>query len=464
MSAALRSALLAVVGPPGLVENPADQAPYLKEWRGQYRGQARHVVLPKDTQEVAAVVRLCAQHCVSIVPQGGNTGLVGGAVSDEQQVLLALGRLDSIRNVDPINYSMTLDAGCTLATAQQTAASADRLLALSLSSEGSCQIGGNLSTNAGGVNVVKYGGARDQVLGLEVVLADGSVWSQMQGLRKNTAGYDLKQLFVGAEGTLGIITGATLKLFSRPETREVIWASVADHGALLEFYARVRSHFGNTIAAFELIPDIAVEFVIRHVPGMRRPIDGKLHVLIELHGGEAEVDKDAIQSFVGAEIAQDRLQDAVVAQGERQRQALWAVRHNISEAQRHEGVSIKHDIAVPISALESFVTSASAAVERSVPGVRIVCFGHIGDGNLHFNLSQPIAMSGDEFRASQADLTALVHEAALGCGGTVSAEHGIGLLKRDMLAGQVGSLSMTLMHTIKRALDPHNLMNPGKVI
>lgn len=457
-------ALQAVAGTHAVITDDADRAPFLKEWRGNFAGEAPIVVQPGSVDAVSAVVRCCAELGVPVVPQGGNTGLVGGSVSSRADVIVSLSRLSAVREVDVLNFSMCVDAGCTLAAAQAAAAERGLMLPLSLSSEGSCQIGGNLATNAGGVNVLRYGNARDQVLGLEVVLPDGTLLSALHALRKNNAGYDLKHLFVGSEGTLGVITGATLKLVPAPESRLVLWLALDSHAAVLDAYTRFRGAFGATMAAFELIPDIAVDFVTRHMAGTRRPAEGPVHALIELHGGRAEVNRDAVLASVSDAVDTGAVRDAIVADSDRDQAALWAVRHHISEAQRHEGASIKHDIAVPLGALQTFIHSTTARVEALVPGVRPVCFGHIGDGNLHFNLSQPPGLDREAFLAQAPALTRTVHEAAQSLGGTISAEHGIGLLKRDLLATQVGPVGHALMRRLKASLDPDGIMNPGKLL
>ena len=458
------SALRSIAGESAVVTDAAKRAPFLREWRGRYEGAAPIVVRPGSATVVAAVVAQCAARGIAVVPQGGNTGLVGGSVTSPEEVLLSLSRMNRVRAVDAANFTITVDAGCTLAAAQAAAADAGLMLPLSLSAEGTCQVGGNLATNAGGVNVVRYGSARDQVLGLEVVLPDGRLFEGLHGLRKNNAGYDLTRLFVGSEGTLGVITGATLKLVAAPETRVVLWLSVADHAALLTLYARMRRLFGATIAAWELIPDIAVDFVTRHTEGTRRPADGPLHALVELHGGAAEVQPDAIMAFVGEALDAGTVNDAVVAESARDQQALCLIRHAISDAQRYEGASLKHDIALPLGALPDFVRTAGARLGDACPGVRPVCFGHIGDGNLHYNLSQPVDLPREAFDARAATLSDIVYAEVQARGGTISAEHGIGLIKRELLESQVGPVALDLMKRLKQAIDPAGLMNPGKVL
>ncbi|MEO0574747.1 MAG: FAD-binding oxidoreductase [Pseudomonadota bacterium] len=441
----------------------ASMASYLTEWRGNYDSDAIAIALPGSTQDVVSIVRAAAEHGVSLVPQGGNTGLVGGAVATDTQCIVNLQRMNTVHHVDAQNFSMHVDAGCTLAQVRNEAAAANRLFALDVTSAGSCQIGGNVSTNAGGVNVLRYGCAREQVLGLEVVTADGRVLQLGRALRKNTAGYDLKQLFIGAEGTLGIITAVHLKLFSRPPCATVLWLTTLDAANAVSLYSELREQLGDDISAFELIPEIALQFVTTHMPDARRPVThAGQHVLIELHG--VEPDAPRLQGLLGAALQRGDLRDAVVASDARQTQALWSLRHHISDAQRYEGVSIKHDIAVPISSLSTFITSTERAVAEEVPGIRPVVFGHVGDGNLHFNCSQPTSMSAAAFRRRATAISHVIHSAAIACGGTVSAEHGIGIHKRDWMRKQVGSDAYEMMCIVKRALDPNNMLNPGKVL
>ena len=442
-----------------------DVASYCTDWRGRYTGRPLCVVLPANSEEVAAIVRACAQARVPIVPQGGNTGLVGGATPRGGEVLVSLKRLNRIRAVDAGNNAITVEAGCTLHAVQQAAAAVDRLFPLSLASEGSATIGGNLSTNAGGVQVLRYGNARELTLGLEVVLPDGRLWSGLRALRKDNTGYDLKHLFIGAEGTLGLITAATLKLFPQPQTMATAWLAVPYPAAAVQLLGFIRKVAGEALTAFELVGRSALELVLQHIPAARNPLVGKHHWYVLLEIADFHDSRVARLEAVLQEAMMEKLVgDAAIATSEAQRMALWALRENISEAQRIEGFSIKHDIAVPVSRIPEFIERAEAALHTEFPAVRIVCFGHIGDGNLHYNLSQPAAGSNEEFIARTAAVNRIVHDLVHELGGSISAEHGLGQLKRDEVVRYKSDVEMDLMHAVKRALDPQNLMNPGKVL
>lgn len=458
-----------VVGDKGWVSDPAGMEPYLTDHRGLYRGRSPAVVRPATTEEVAEVVRLCGEAGVAIVPQGGNTGLVGASVPHEhgREILLSLGRLNRIREVDARNDTLTAEAGCILAEVQAAAAEADRLFPLSMASEGSCQIGGVLSTNAGGTAVLRYGTARDLVLGLEVVLADGRVLDMLTGLRKDNSGYDLKQLFVGAEGTLGIITAAVWKLFPRPRQIETALAAVRDLEAMIELLVRARAASGDSVTAFEMIPRLGVDLVLRHIPGAADPLDQRYdhYVLIELSSAQAEAPlARRLEDLLAGAMEDGLVLDAAIAASEAQRQGLWRLREAIPEAQGREGGSIKHDIAVPVSALPEFVARATSRVTREMPGLRVVAFGHAGDGNVHFNLTQPEGADRAAFLEKWEFFNRIVHDLAVELGGTISAEHGIGRLKRDELARYRSAIELELMRRLKSALDPKGIMNPGKVI
>lgn len=456
------TALRELVGGANVLTGDA-MASHVSEWRGHYRSDAMAVALPQSTDDVVSIVRAAAEHDVSLVPQGGNTGLVGGAVATRSQCIVNMRRMNKVLDVDAENFSMHVEAGCTLAQIRERAGAANRLFALDVSSAGSCQIGGNVSTNAGGVNVLRYGCAREQVLAMQVVTADGNVLNLGRALRKNTAGYDLKQLFIGAEGTLGIVTSVHLKLFSRPGSRVVLWLTLPDTATAVRLYGNMREQLGDQMSAFELIPEIALVFVTTHVESARRPVGGTgQHVLIELH--DIAPDDAQLQQLLGAASACGDVLDAVVARDERQADALWSLRHHISDAQRHEGISIKHDIAVPISSMASFISATQQAVIDLVPGIRPVVFGHIGDGNLHFNCAQPETMSAERYRQHAPQISDLIHRSAIESGGTVSAEHGVGIHKRDWMRQQVGSDVYEMMCAIKTALDPNNMLNPGKVL
>jgi len=454
-----------LVGPKGVVR-PEDAAPYLADQRGLYRSQAALVVRPSTVHEVSEIVKLCAAARIPIVPQGGNTGLVGGTVAGENELLLNLGRLNRIRSVDPLNNTLTAEAGCVLADIQAAADEADRLFPLTMASEGSCQIGGALSTNAGGTAVLRYGTARDLVLGLEVVLADGRVLDVMTGLRKDNTGYDLKQLFLGAEGTLGIITAAVLKLFPKP--REIATAVVAlrDLEAAPELLARARAVSNDSVIAFELLSGFALSLVLRHIPGAANPLSGRFDQLALIEMATADADAglgERFERLLDAALSEGLIRDAAVALNDTQRQAFWRLRESLPEAQKREGASIKHDVAVPVSAVPAFIASASEAVELEMHGIRVVAFGHAGDGNIHFNLTKPVGMEDAVFLARWMHFNRIVHDIVRQFGGTISAEHGIGRLKREELVRTASPLEIEVMRRLKVALDPLGLLNPGKI-
>ncbi|MGE5468558.1 MAG: FAD-binding oxidoreductase [Ignavibacteria bacterium] len=469
----LLDALRSAIGAPHVLTDPADVAPYVRDWRGRYEGQALCVARPASTAEAAAVVKHCVAAGVAVVPQGGNTGLCGGAtprgtaLQPNGEVVVSLARLNRVRAVDADNDTITAEAGCTLLQVQEAAAAAGRLFPLSLAAEGTATIGGNLSTNAGGVQVLRYGTARELALGLEVVLPDGSVWDGLRALRKDNTGYDLKQLFIGAEGTLGLITAAVLKLFPRPRQQAVAWAAVRDPAAAVALLARLRAQTGDRVTAFEIVGRPALDLVLRHIPNARDPLSGKpeWQVLIELADTLAEPPLAGIleRALEGAIEAGDVL-DVVIAQSEAQAQALWALRENVAEGQKHEGAAIKHDVSVPVSRIPEFIARADAALQQAFPGVRIVCFGHIGDGNLHYNQSQTAVLENEKFLAVTPAVNRIVHDLVAELGGSISAEHGLGQLKREEIQRYKSPVEMALMRAVKGALDPSGLMNPGKLI
>jgi FAD/FMN-containing dehydrogenase len=466
-SSGLVEALARCVGPANVLVEPNEVAPYVQDWRGAFRGAAQAVACPGSTGECADVVRLCAAAGVPIVPQGGNTGMCGGAIPDEtaSAVVVAMRRMNRILDVDCVNDTMTVEAGCVLQNVQQAAASAGRLFPLSLAAQGSCQIGGNLSTNAGGVNVLRYGNARELVLGLEVVLADGRIWDGMRALRKDNRGYDLKHLFIGAEGTLGIITKAVLKLFPRLDARVSAWLGVPDPQATVAILERLRTQCADELVAYELIGRSCIDLVLRHVPGTRNPMPGRhpWYVLLDLAGdGAEETLRDELSSILSEEVERGRLDDAVIAQSVAQAQDLWRLREGIPEAIRAEGPALRSDVAVAVRDVPKLVTLATAAVNRAMPGVRVVCFGHVGDGNLHFNvLSPPASRVAPDWAKP---LYAVLYDAVEALSGSFSAEHGVGQAKRRELRRYKSGVEIATMQALKHALDPMNLMNPGKVL
>jgi FAD/FMN-containing dehydrogenase len=459
----------AVVGRQGLLTDRLDLEPYLGDWRGFFRGSAPAVVRPAATGEVAAVVRICAETGTAIVPQGGNTGMSGAATPPPAgaAIVLQLGRMNRILALDALNNTITVEAGCVLAAIQQAARDAGRLFPLSLGAEGSCQIGGNLATNAGGINVLRYGNARDLTLGLEVVLPDGRVWDGLRGLRKDNTGYDLKQVFIGSEGTLGIITAAVLKLFPVPRTTVTAVVAVAAPAAAVELLALLREECGERVSAFELLSRRCVELVLAHIPGTREPLPAAhaWYVLAEL--AEASSDGPLQREFeqAMARAAERGLAlDGVVAASGAQRAALWRIREAIPEASQKEGLLYRHDISVPVSRIPGFIDEAGAALERYFPGARVLCFGHIGDGNLHYNCFVPGRDRGDSAALAASDVNRTVLDVVQRFAGSISAEHGIGQAKRAELARYKSALEIEMMRAVKRALDPRNLMNPGKVL
>ena len=466
--AELKSSLAAIVSPANVLADPEVMAGYLSEPRGLYHGRALAVVRPGSTAEVSAVVRACAAARTPIVPQGGNTGLVGGQTPDGggAAIVLSLRRMNRIREIDPLTDTMIVDAGVTLAEAQAAAQSADRLFPLSLASEGTCTIGGNLSTNAGGVAVLAYGNARDLATGLEVVLADGRIVEALSKLRKDNTGYDLKNLFIGAEGTLGIITAAALKLFPNPRARATAFVGLASPSQALAFFRLARASLGQGVTSFELVPRIGIDFVLAHAAGTRDPLTSPhpWYVLIEAVSQVAEGLDEALTALLAAAFEQDLIADAAIAATLEQRKAFWRLRESLSEVQTHEGGSIKHDVSVPVGAVPEFLAEATAAVERFLPGARVVAFGHMGDGNIHFNVSQPVGANKVAYLGRWEAMNEVVHAIVARYSGSFSAEHGIGQLKREGLAQKKNPVALDVMRRIKAALDPDGILNPGKVL
>ncbi len=458
--------LKSIVGAGGWKSGPADLEPHLTEWRGQVVGKSPLLVMPRSTEEVAKVVSTCASSGTAIVPQGGNTGLCGGAVPDSsgEQILLSLTRMNRIRDIDPVNFSMEVEAGCILAKIQEAARSVDRLFPLSLGAEGSCQIGGNIATNAGGVNVIRYGTARALVLGLEVVLADGTVLDCMRSLRKDTAGYDLKQLFIGSEGTLGVITAATLRLFPDPGLTSTALVAVKHSGDAVQLLAQMRTSLADQIEAFELVANPVFTLVEKHIPDASLPFDERYpwYVLIDAsNGGDAAALES---SLLAAAEGNSLLLDAVIAKNEAEAQDLWRLRHSIAEAERHEGKAVKHDVSVPVSRMEEFLVRGEALVSRLEPGAKLLVFGHVGDGNLHYNVALPLDAESEAWATLGATISNAIYDLVAELGGSFSAEHGVGLVKRVYLERYRGGAEVNLMRALKKSLDPRNILNPGKVI
>ncbi len=457
----LHERLQAVVGDTGLVTDPDLMAGYLADWRGAFLGTAAAVVRPASTDDVATVLRICHEEGVAVVPQGGNTGLCGGAVPDDSgtQVVLSLTRMRRIRALDAANHTITVDAGVVLADVQRAARNAGLLFPLSLGAEGSCTIGGNIATNAGGTAVLRYGTMRDLTLGLEVVLPDGRVWDGLRALRKDNTGYDLKHLFIGAEGTLGVITGAVLRLFPAVRARATAWVALASPRHAVDLITQVRALTGDRLTTFELMSRQAVEFVLRH--GGRDPFrePHPWYALVELTDTLPDAALDEVLAAALTDVT-----DAVLATGPAQTAALWALREGISEAQNHEGPSLKHDVTVPTSDLPAFVERAGAALTHAVPGIRLVTYGHVGDGNLHYNLSKPPGADDAAFAARADELARIVYDTTAAFGGSISAEHGLGQSKRETVRDYKPAVELELMSQVKRLLDPAGLMNPGKVV
>ena len=462
--------LRAVVGAGGALDARADVAPYVEDFRGLYHGTTPLVLLPSSVEDVARILAICDRDGVAVVPQGGNTSYCGGATPGEHggEIVIAMRRLNRIRSVDAANDSMIVEAGCTLAAAQDAARAAGRLFPLSLGSEGSAQIGGNLSTNAGGTAVLRYGMMRDLTLGLEVVLADGRILRSLQPLRKDNTGYDWKSLFIGAEGTLGVITAAALKLFALPADTATALAGVPSPAAALDLLMRLREHFGEAISSFELMPRRAVEMTVRHVDGVANPLTDEpspWFVLVEIGASRAISDPTTrLGDALAAAADAATVSGAMLATSATQAQTFWRLRESVPEAQRRHGASLKHDLSVPLSAIPRLIELGTALIERVAPDGETIAYGHVGDGNLHFNVSQRPGTDRAAFLARQAPLQAAMFDLTTGLGGSFSAEHGIGRLKVDELERRTDPVEIDLMRTLKRALDPKGIMKPGKVL
>ncbi|MCC6920259.1 MAG: FAD-binding oxidoreductase [Alphaproteobacteria bacterium] len=464
----LVAAFAACVAPGQALSAPEDQAPYLSEWRDRWTGRAALVLRPGSTDEVAAIVRLAAAHRVGLIPQGGNTGLVGGQIPDGSggQIVVSLRRLNRVRHRDAAGLALTVEAGVTLLEAQAAAGELGLLFPLSLAAEGTATIGGNISTNAGGTAVLAYGNTRDLVLGLEAVLPSGEVWNGLKSLRKDNTGYDLKNLFIGAEGTLGIVTAATLKLFPAPRSRITIFAATPSPRHALEALGVIRDAAPGLVTSFELMPRFGLDIVLRHIPGTRHPLSSPSPwaLLIEIAAQTRQGFREAAEAALAEAVAKGALSDAAIAESEAQAAAFWRLREAMSEAQKFEGGSIKHDVAVPVAAVPAFLEEALAEAECLVPGCRPVPFGHLGDGNIHFNITQPDGADTGVFLGRRADMNAAVFAVVARHRGSISAEHGIGIDKRALLPTVKSPVELGLMRAIKTALDPAGIMNPGKLL
>ena len=454
-----------IVGDKYALTDAADIAPYTTEERDLFHGHSPLVLRPGSTAEVSAICKLASEHRIALVPQGGNTGLVGGQTPHNGEVVISLKRMDRIREVDTASNTMTCEAGVILQIAQQRAAEVDRLFPLSLGAEGSCTIGGNLSTNAGGTTALAYGVAREMALGLEVVLADGRVLNLLSKLKKDNTGYDLRNLFIGAEGTLGIITAATVKMFPKPRAIETAYVGLKSPAEALKLLSLSQNEAAGTLTSFELLSEVAVDFSIRHAIDVRDPLESKhrWYVLIELSSPRDDA-RATLEAILAKAMEDGIVDDAVIAANLSQRQAFWKLRDEMSAAQKPEGGSIKHDISVPVAAVPAFIEEANAAVVKLIPGSRPVPFGHLGDGNIHYNVSQPVGGKSEDFLARWHEVNAVVFAIVLRMGGSISAEHGIGVLKRDELPDVKDKVAIELMRGIKAMLDPHGIMNPGKVL
>ena len=465
----LLSRFAAIVGDAHAVTDVDTLAPRLTENRGLYHGHSPMLLKPGSTAEVSQILKLASQTRTAVVPQTGNTGLVGGQTpsEDNTQLILSLERMNRIRDVDPVANVLVADGGCILADVQAAADAVGRLFPLSLGSEGSCRIGGNLSTNAGGTAVLAYGNMRQLCLGLEVVLPTGEIWDGLRRLKKDNTGYDLRDLFIGAEGTLGVITGAVLKLFPKPVGHQVAFVGLASPDKALALFERASNLFGPALTGFELMPRIGIDFTTRHIAGVRDPLPSRhdWYVLIDISTTDsAETAQTMVETLLEQGLEAGLVEDAVIASSVAQQKAIWHMRESMSDAQKPEGGSIKHDVSVPISKIPAFMAEAEKAVLAAMPGARVCAFGHLGDGNIHYNISQPVGADKAEFISRWREINAIVHAIVLKAGGSISAEHGIGQLKRDELAQIRPEIEMDLMRRIKHAFDPAGIMNPGKVI
>jgi FAD/FMN-containing dehydrogenase len=460
--------LKSITGDKNVITDSHALKPFITEYRGRYVGDALCAVKPGNTDEVSQIVRLCAANNIVVVPQGGNTGLVGGSIPyDKKSIVLNLSRMNKIRAIDAENFSMVVEAGCVLSVVQQAAIDAKRYFPLSLASEGSSQIGGNIGANAGGILTIRYGNTRDLVLGLEVILPSGEIWNGLRSLRKDNTGYDLKQLFIGSEGTLGVITAAVLKLFPDPGLRETFFIAIDSPEKAITLLSDIKAAFGDNLLAYELIARRGVEFAVAYNPQVAEPLRTKSdwHVLVEIAAGKNNTGlRTRVEDVLEAALQKNLILDATIAQNDSQRQMFWILRESVSDAQRYAGASIKHDISVPVFKIPDFIREATILVEKMIPGVRPVIFGHAGDGNLHFNLTQPEGADKEAFMARWDEINHAVHDIVQKYDGSIAAEHGVGVFKAAEMAQRKAPVELELMKKIKHAFDPQNIMNPGKVL
>ena len=457
--------IVQIVGEKGVIVGD-DQTPLLTEWRQRWHGSAEMIVAPQNRDELCAIVKHCAAKKIAITPQGGNTGLVGGQIPTGHEILISTKRMRTIESVSVIDNTMTVEAGVTLQEAQSAALEADRFFPLSIGSEGSCQIGGAISTNAGGVNVLRYGNMRDLVLGLEAVLPNGEIWNGLHSLRKNNTGYDLKHLFIGGEGTLGIVTRAVLKLFARPHQTETVFIGAASADAIIALLPRLQGGSGGLVSSFELIDEMCINLVLRHIPNTRLPLAQTypFYGLIEFSAGHGAHLKPLVETLLAGAIEEGLTSDVAVASNETQRDDFWRLRHHVSQALNGEGVGARHDVSVPISAIPQFLQTAARAIQQVAPAARIAAFGHVGDGNIHYDIIPPEGASKTALDDQRPAIEAAVYDVIAQFGGSISAEHGIGTHKKEILAKHKDSVELAMMHAVKTAIDPHNIMNPGKML
>lgn len=458
-------AIAVIVGQKGVLPE-SEWPPHLCELRGKWRGRASMIIAPASVAEVAGVVKLCAAAGVAVTPQGGNTGLVGAQMPQGGEILISMRRLNKVRAASAEGMTLTVDAGVTLHEAQEAAAAIDRLFPLSIGSEGTCQIGGVISTNAGGVNVLRYGNMRDLVLGIEVVLPSGEIWNGLKSLRKDNTGYDLKQLFIGGEGTLGVVTGAALKLFPRPRERATVFTGLASPEMALSLLSRAQGASGGNVTSFELMSRFSIDLLLKHIPNTRDPLSKRYpwYGLIEFSSGREGALRNEAESILSEAYEAGEILDATIAENETQAAAFWHMRHAMSAAMRPEGAQAKYDVSVPVASVPAFLADAGVAIERLCPGARVIAFGHMGDGNIHYDVLQPVGGDMNAFNAASDAIEDAVYDIIDRHQGSISAEHGVGLARRDDIARRKQPAEIAMMRAVKRALDPLNIMNPGKMI